>query len=72
MGYLIVSREGMQISELMINHEDVMKLGEPDGIPVEERGNIKVVYDKENITFWFTADKYILRGIWIRNRSCQR
>ncbi len=53
--------------------EDVKKLlGEPDGIPVEERGNIKVVYDKENFTFWFTADKYILRGIWIRNSSCQR
>lgn len=73
-GYLIVPGEGM--ADLRINEstmEDVKKLlGEPDGIPVEERGNIKVVYDKENFTFWFTADKYILRGIWIRNRSCQR
>ncbi len=72
-GYLIVPGEGM--ADLRINEstlDDVKELlGEPEGIPVKEQGHIKVFYDKEKLTFWFTADKYILRGIWIRNSSCK-
>ncbi len=72
-GYLIIPGKGM--ADLRINKStmyDVKELlGEPEGIPLEEQGNIKVFYYKEKLTFWFTADKYILRCIWIRNSACK-
>jgi len=69
--FLIDPGKGM--ADLQINKStlgDVEKLlGNSKSPPVDDQGNIKLFYEKEKITFWFTPDTKILRAIWLQNDS---